>query len=227
MIYFSDFAEAAAPTVTAASAVLGTNSGTSTTAHSFTATTNMTAGDKVILVFIAARTGGSTGQISSVTADSGAISGTAISRNTSNSGNLIGAYLITGVTGTSSVIQVNFSQNYRCTVYYVVLTNTAQTTYHSRSGATPNSASGFGITTGSITIPSGGVGFGMALGIVGGAQTWSQNGGGSPTEDFEVTIAGTSGKFSACRSTSTSATQFTDSSADSGSFQSIAFSWAP
>jgi hypothetical protein len=154
---------------------------TSTPAASHTATlSGLPAGPKVVLVFFHADLPSlASRDVSSVSSTDG----TAALICANPAGNTTikqGAFAVTGATSTSFNVTVTYNGSMD-TGYlaYAVLTNTAQTTYSSRSGANPDTvAPGVNpIVITSITIPSGGIGFAWCGSIANSDITWSQASG--------------------------------------------------
>lgn len=205
---------------------VGLDTSTDLASYSFTITDLPDTADQVIVVVAyGERAFAQSATVNSITADSGAINGTLIStlgltRNTA------AVYYITGVTGTSSVITANFSNvQLECLMAYGVISNTTQTTYHARSGATFTTNSAASITTPSVAIPTDGVGIAVARIGVNNDQTWSQN-SGVGTEGYDQTV-GTGGIRATAYSTlDDSATTYTVAS--TATARGIcAFSWGP
>lgn len=221
----------AAPTPFTLSAFqVGVSTGTNASVYNYTATGLPGDPAQVIVVFAFAQTAATSSTVTNITGDSGAITGTSICRNTTAQQRVIGCSFLVGVTGTSSLIEVTFGHTMtNCVIGHMVITGTTQTTYSSRSGAGTFEPAGSVTTVTStlpITIPTGGVGIAFCAVYNLEDQIWTQDGGGSPSEDADQS-PGAAFKGTVCHSFSTAATEFTCSSTNNGRRAIGAFSWAP
>jgi hypothetical protein len=158
-----------------------------------------------------------------------------ISGHTGNgTGRPFGIYAITGHTGTSLDVSIVFNGTMQsCYMGHVELTGTAQTAYHSRTGATPNTAGTIvtATSTPGITIPSGGLAFGMAVSVDSSQTLTFSADAGSAVELLEVALTGGTGgnDVGLCTFDNASATTFsvTTGGANATSKWTTAFSWGP
>jgi hypothetical protein len=143
-----------------------------------------------------------------------------------------GIYAITGHTGTSFDVSIVFNANMQsCYMGHVELTGTAQTAYHSRTAATPNAAGAVTAATSTpgITVPSGGIAFGVTVSLNSTLNLVFSADAGSAVEVVDAFLDGgaTDNKVGLCTFDNASATTFTVSTAPSSSSKfTTAFSWA-
>lgn len=225
----------AAAGVTPSAFVVGVDtSGVSTSSFNYNAT-SLTPGEPLlILVYGMSTLTASARSISSLTSSDGAVA--LISAHTSAvSSRPFGAYVVTGISGTSATITVTFSSTMQhCYMGHVRLSGTAQSTYHSRTGAAPNSAGTVTAATSTpgITVPSGGIGVGIMVSLNSTLDVTHTADVGSAVEQDEHTLIASGSSANSARVgysifTNTSATAFTATTSTTSSKWTTAFSWAP
>jgi hypothetical protein len=156
-----------------------------------------------------------------------------ISGHTANgTGRPFGIYAITGFSGTSLDVSIVFNGTMQtCYMGHVELTGTVQTAYDNRTGATPNTAGSIitATSTPGITVPSGGIAFGMAVSVDSSQNLTFTADAGSAVEIVDVALTGGVGnnKGGLCTFDNASATTFSVATGTATSKWTTAFSWAP
>lgn len=216
------FGSGAPGSLTASAFTEGANSGAGTT-YGYTAS-GLTSGRKVLLLIVFGNGPNTTTRtVSTITVDG--VAATAIVNPTANRF-IIGAWFVV-TTATSAAVSVTFSGNMDGAMLgHVELLDARLDTYSSRSGSDQTLGSSTSVTPAAISVPSGGAAISAAWGSSSGNHTWTQDGGGSPTELYDTNSVGGGGTSTVAQSTSTSATQFTATGANSGSRRALSFSWA-